>query len=118
MTLSPQAVANDAVKAAEDKKAYDVTVLDISGVSIIADYFIICSGRSTTQVKAIADYIQEKLNESGASPRHREGFREGKWVLLDYADVVIHVFLESERQFYNLERLWGDARIVGIPVNI
>jgi len=106
LTLSPQAVANDAVKAAEDKKAYDVTVLDI------------CSGRSTTQVKAIADYIQEKLNESGVSPRHREGFREGKWVLLDYADVVIHVFLESERQFYNLERLWGDARIVGIPVNI
>ncbi|MCL6634497.1 MAG: ribosome silencing factor [Peptococcaceae bacterium] len=117
MAPDPQAVANIAVKAAEDKKAYDVTVLDISSVSIIADYFIICSGHSTSQVKAVAEHIQEKLEENGINALRREGFREGKWVLLDYADVVIHVFLESERKFYNLERLWGDARVVDMPVN-
>lgn len=112
MAISPQAMVNIAVEAAEDKKAIDVTVLDISGVSIIADYFIICSGRSKTQVQAISERIQEKLEENGVRARRREGFREGNWVLLDYADVVVHVFLESERQFYNLERLWGDARVM------
>ncbi|MHB1041378.1 MAG: ribosome silencing factor [Eubacteriales bacterium] len=112
MAISPQAMVNIAVDAAEDKRAQDVTVLDISGVSIIADYFIICSGRSKTQVQAIAGHIQEKLEESGVRALRREGFREGNWVLLDYADVVVHVFLESERQFYNIERLWGDARIM------
>lgn len=118
MSLSPQAMVNIAVLAAEDKKAGDVTVLDIRAVSIIADYFIICSGRSSTQVKAIAESIQEKLEEEGVPTLRREGFREGDWVLLDYGDVVVHVFQDAERRFYNLERLWGDARVVGIPVNI
>ncbi len=116
MPLSPQAVVNIAVQAAENRKALDVTVLDISEVSIIADYFIICSGRSGTQVQAIAENIQEELKKSGMLALRREGFREANWVLLDYGDVIIHVFQGAEREFYNLERLWGDARIVGVPV--
>ncbi|MCL6559669.1 MAG: ribosome silencing factor [Firmicutes bacterium] len=118
MSLNPQAAVDLAVQAAEDKKAADVTVLDIREVSIIADYFIICSGRSSTHVQAIVEHIQEKLAGRGLFPLRREGFREGGWVLLDYGDVVVHVFQEAERRFYNLERLWGDARVVGIPANI
>lgn len=118
MSLSPQAIVNIAVQAAEDKKAIDITVLDIREVSVITDYFVICSGRSRTQVKAIVENIQEILEKEGVVALRREGFREGNWVLLDYGDVIIHVFQESERQFYKLERLWGDARVVGIPVNI
>jgi len=118
LSLSPQAVVNIAVQAAEDKKAMDITVLDIREISIIADYFIICSGRSGTQVQAIVENIQERLDKDGVVALRREGFREGNWVLLDYGDVIIHVFRESERQFYNLERLWGDAQVVGLPVNI
>lgn len=118
MPLSPQAVVNIAVQAAENRKALDVTVLDISSVSVIADYFIICSGRTGTQVQAIVEHIQEELKKEGLPAFRREGFREANWVLLDYGDVIIHVFQGTERQFYNLERLWGDARIVAVPVNI
>lgn len=113
MSLSPQAIVDIAVRAAEDKKAMDITILDISEVSVITDYFIICSGRSSTQVKAIVEHVQEVLEAAGVVTLRREGFREGGWVLLDYGDVIIHVFRESERQFYKLERLWGDARVVG-----
>ncbi len=118
MSISPQAIVNIAVTAAEEKKAVDITVLDIREVSIIADYFIICSGRSGVQVQAIIENIQEKLKAQGIPALRREGFREGNWVLLDYGDVIAHVFQGPERQFYNLERLWGDAQVVGVPVNI
>lgn len=118
MPLSPQAVVNIAVQAAENRKALDVTVLDISEVSIIADYFIICSGRTGVQVQAIVENIQEELKKEGVLALRREGFREANWVLLDYGDVIIHAFQGTEREFYNLERLWGDARIVGVPVSI
>ncbi|BAF59018.1 Uncharacterized homolog of plant Iojap protein [Pelotomaculum thermopropionicum SI] len=116
MAINPQAVVNIAVKAAEDKKAEGIVVLDIREISIIADYFVICSGRSGPHVQAVVENIQEKLAEKGVRALRREGFREGGWVLLDYGDVVIHVFQEAERQFYNLERLWGDAQVVAIPV--
>lgn len=117
LPLSPQAVVNIAVQAAENKRAMDVTVLEIRSVSTIADYFIICGGRTDIQVQAIVENIQKDLKEKGTIALHREGFREANWVLLDYGDVVIHVFQEEERQFYNLERLWGDARVVDVPVN-
>lgn len=114
MVLSPQKIVDIAHRAAEDKKARDITVLDISQISIICDYFLICTGRSSTQVQAVAEYIQDQLEEANIRPLRREGFREGTWVLLDYGDVVIHVFQEMERNFYNLERLWGDAQVVGV----
>ena len=91
-----------------------MTVLEIRAVSTIADYFIICGGRTDIQVQAIVENIQKDLKEKGIIALHREGFREANWVLLDYGDVVIHVFQEEERQFYNLERLWGDARVVDV----
>jgi len=95
--------------AASDKKAHDIVILDMKEVSLVTDYFIICSANSTTQVKAIADNIEEKLAENGIQPLHKEGYREGRWILLDYGDCVAHIFVEDDRRFYNLERLWGDA---------
>lgn len=101
----PDAVA----EAASEKKARDIVVLDMIGISMVTDYFIICSANSTTQVKAIADHIEEKLDEQGVRPINKEGYREARWVLLDYGTCVVHIFVEEERQFYDLERLWGDA---------
>ena len=117
MVLDPQAVARYAVEAAEEKKAYEVTVLDIGSVSVVADYFVMLNGRSSTHTKSIAEEIENKLEDVGLRPYRKEGFREGRWILLDYGDVVVHVFQESERRFYNLERLWGDAEVVGMPMN-
>lgn len=109
MVLNSQVLVETAVRAAGAKKAYDITVLDITKISIIADYFLICTGRSSTHVKGIAEEIEEVIEkETGFVPR-REGWREARWVLLDYGDLVVHIFLEEERRFYNLERLWSDA---------
>ncbi len=107
-----QDIARNAVQAAAGKKAQDITVLDIRDISIIADYFIVCSGNSTTQVKSIADEIKKRMQEHGYQLDHVEGYREEKWILLDYKDVVVHVFHSQEREFYKLEKLWGDAKVV------
>ncbi|AVX19977.1 MULTISPECIES: ribosome silencing factor [Carboxydocella] len=102
----------DLIKAgAEDKKARNITILELGELSIMTDYFVIMSGNSTTQVRAIADGIEEKVKEGlGVIPLRREGLRSGRWILLDYGQAVVHVFLEEERQYYNLERLWGEAK--------
>lgn len=117
MDLTPRAIARIAVEAAGEKKAYEVTVLDIGSVSVITDYFVIANGRSPVHTQSIARGIEDTLEQKGLTPLRREGFREGQWILLDYGDVVIHVFQEPERRFYNLERLWGDAQVVSMPVN-
>lgn len=103
---------DDALTAAQvalDKKAQDVLLLEISAVVSYADYFLICSGRSTVQVKAIADAIERSFRDQGIRPLHIEGTTEGRWILMDYDELIIHVFLEETRQFYNLERLWSDV---------
>lgn len=105
-------MARTAALAAASKKAEDISVLDIRNVSILADYFVICSGNSTTQVKSITDEIRDKMQEAGYILDHVEGYKEEKWVLLDYGDVVVHVFHSREREFYNLEKLWGDANVI------
>ncbi len=97
------------IKASLEKKAQDLTILDLSGISIFADYFVICSGSSTRQVKAIAEEIEMSLSKLKVEPDHIEGAAEGRWILMDYGDTVVHVFLEEIRQYYRLERLWGDA---------
>jgi len=99
----------EAVAAAEDRKAIDLKVLHLEKVSDFTDYFLICSGTSERQVQAIADAIQERLRSERVRPLHVEGYNRGQWVLLDYGDLVVHVFQEEPRRFYALERLWGDA---------
>ncbi len=103
------------VKAALGKKASDLLVLDVRGLTSIADIFIICSGRSNRQVSAIGDHIQTELKEKGIRPLGVEGMQDGHWVLLDYGHVIIHVFYESTRSFYNLEGLWADAERIETP---
>lgn len=103
---------DDALAVAQtviNKKAQDVILLEISELVSYADYFLICSGRSVIQVKAIANAVEEYMKERGVSPLHIEGLTEGRWVLLDYDELIVHVFLEETRHFYNLERLWGDV---------
>ncbi|HHY39083.1 MAG TPA: ribosome silencing factor [Clostridia bacterium] len=108
--LDPERIAYVAAYAARDKKAKRITVLDLREITVIADYFVICTGNSLVQVRAIVDHVLEKLDEMGIKPHHVEGLQRGRWVLLDYESVVVHVFHRLEREFYDLERLWGDAR--------
>lgn len=96
-------------KAADDKRAEDIVVLNMQGISLLADYFIICHGNSDRQVQAIAREIQDKALENGHEVKRIEGFDTARWILVDLGDVVAHVFHKDERAFYNLERLWGDA---------
>ncbi|MGE0083663.1 MAG: ribosome silencing factor [Desulfococcaceae bacterium] len=103
------------VKAALAKKASGLLVLDVSGLTSIADIFIICSGRSNRQVSAIGEHIQTELKEKGIRPLGVEGMQDGHWVLLDYGYVIIHIFYESTRSFYNLEGLWADAEHIQTP---
>lgn len=98
-----------AAAAALDRKALDLKILDLSGVSDFTDYFIVCSGASDRQVRAIADHVEETLREEGVRPLHIEGHDLGHWVLLDYGDFLLHVFDQETRDFYQLERLWSDA---------
>lgn len=102
------------VHAAEDKKAQDLVVLNIQGLSVVADYFVICHGNSETQVQAIAKEIREKAFETGLEPKAMEGFDEARWVLLDLGDIVAHVFHREEREYYHLERLWADAEQIKV----
>lgn len=98
-------------KAASNKKALDVSILDMRKIPSVCDYFLIASGTSTTQVKAISDNIIEKLKIQGERVWHTEGEREALWILLDYGDVVAHIFQEDTRRFYELEKLWGDVPV-------
>ncbi len=101
-----------AARAALDRKALDLLVLDVRGLSSVTDYFVVCSGKSTTHLTTIADAIREALKEAGVRPLHSEGVADSGWILLDYGDVLVHVFLEETRMYYALERLWGDAPAV------
>jgi ribosome-associated protein len=91
----------------EDKKAKDIMSIDITSLSIISDYFAICSGTSTTHIKAICDELEFKLEEQGIKCFHIEGYETARWILMDYSDVIVHIFHDEDRQFYNLERLWS-----------
>ncbi len=97
-----------------DLKANNVVLLDLDKVSNATDFFLIASGTSDTHVRAIAEHVVDQLKKEGVRPHHVEGLAQGRWVLLDYVDFVVHVFHPTLREFYQLERLWGDARIVAI----
>lgn len=107
-------MANKAIELLKEKKAKDIRLLDIHEISTLSDYFIITTGSSTSQVQAMADELEEKMQLQGYKLYHKEGFRGGRWILLDFSNVVVHVFHHEEREFYNLERIWVDAK--DIPV--
>lgn len=107
--MTPQELARKVADLALDKKAYDIKILDLRKLSSVCDYFVICSADVDVQVKAIADHITDELRKQGERCWHSEGFDSLRWVLLDYVDVVVHVFIRDVREFYGLEDLWGDA---------
>ena len=98
------------VKALDAKRAMGIEVLHTTDVTTLADYFVICTASSTTQIKALADVCEKALKDAGEPPHHVEGHRGGTWVLMDFSSVVVHIFMDEARKFYDLERLWGDAQ--------
>lgn len=103
-------IAKYAYEALDEKKAEDISIIEVGKVSTIADYFIIANGTSTPHVQALVAEVEEKLKKVGYSPRHIEGIRNISWVLMDYRDVIIHIFSKEDRQFYDLERIWRDGK--------
>jgi ribosome-associated protein len=112
MRLTPDKLMTLIVDAADDKKAMNIVALNLQGISLIADYFVICHGNSETQVQAIATEIRKKAEEQGVRVRGVEGMDTARWVLVDLGDVVVHVFHRDDREYYNIERLWSDAKVV------
>ena len=104
----------EAIRAAQDRKAADLSVLKLQGICSFSDYFLICSGTSTRHTQAISNAILEELKKSGTAPTHVEGYGHAEWILMDYLEFVVHIFLERARQFYDLERLWKTAPRVAI----
>jgi ribosome-associated protein len=118
-TLESSEYALVAAEAASEKKATDITVIDVAELLVVTDYFVICTGANDRQVHSIADEIEDKLRERcKIKPIGREGLTEGKWVLLDFVDVVVHVFQPEERDFYRLEKLWADAPRMELPEDV
>lgn len=103
-------IAKLAITALEDKKAEDIKVIDISEVSVIADYFIIANGSNRSQIQALSDHVEETLSKAGVSLRQIEGYNNANWVLLDFHDVIVHIFDKENRLFYDLERIWRDGK--------
>lgn len=113
-TPSSAVSAQRAAALCQDLKANDVVILSLSGVTDMTDYFVIASGTSDTHVRAIAEHVMEQMKKEGVPVHHVEGLTQGRWVLLDYVDFVVHLFHPALRQFYQLERLWGDAEAVAL----
>ena len=117
--MTPKEMAILAAKALDSKKGLDIRVMEVTELTPLADYFVFCTGGSNTQINALCDAVEEKLMvEANEQPLHREGYRGGTWVLLDFSSVVVHVFTDEARKFYDLERLWGDAEQMDISEHI
>lgn len=111
---NPKELAEQITIILDAKKARNIKMLKVEEQTILADYFIICCGTSNTQIRALAGEVEEKLGEIGITPHHIEGYNEGSWVILDYSSVIVHIFNRESRDFYNLEKLWGDAEDVDL----
>jgi ribosome-associated protein len=107
-------LAKAAVEALEEKKAEDIRIIDISEVSVIADYFIIAGGNNKSQIQALSDTVEEKLGRNGLPLKQVEGYQNANWVLLDFGDIIVHIFDKENRLFYDLERIWQDGRKIEI----
>ena len=105
-------MAKMAIEALEDKKAEDIRLINIAEISVLGDYFIIASGTNRSQIQALADNVQEKLGRAGAHVKQVEGYESANWVLMDFGDIIVHVFDKENRLFYNLERIWRDGKIM------
>lgn len=105
-------IASVAYDILNDKKAKNIEIIDISDVSVLADYFLICSGTSNTHIRALADELDFKMEETGYNLLHKEGYDSARWILLDFGEVVVHIFHEEDRSFYSLERLWADGKFM------
>ena len=103
-------MARVAYQALDEKKGKDIRVIDISGISVIGDYFVITNGTSDSQVRALVENVEEKMHKAGYAAKETEGHRSGAWVLIDFGDVIVHIFDRENRQFYNLERIWNDGK--------
>ena len=103
-------MARVAYQALDEKKGEDIRVIDISGISVIGDYFVITHGTSDSQVRALVENVEEKMHKAGYAAKETEGHRSGAWVLIDFGDVIVHIFDRENRQFYNLERIWNDGK--------
>lgn len=112
--LKPAEMAKLAAKAMDEKMGKEITVLHTTDVTVLADYFVLCTASSTTHVKTLSDAVEHVLTEAGEPPRRREGERASGWVLIDFGCVVVHIFMEEAREFYDLERLWADAQKIDI----
>ncbi len=110
-------MAKLAYQALEDKKGEEIKVIDISEISVLADYFIIANGSNTNQVNALVDSVEEELSKAGYDVKQREGYGLGNWVLLDFGDIIVHVFDKENRLFYDLERIWRDGKVID-PTNL
>jgi ribosome-associated protein len=120
MTATDHAIdlVHTAARAASDKLAEDILAFDVSEQLVITDAFLLCSAPNERQVKSIVDEIEDKLREVGVKPVRREGERDGRWVLIDYAEIVVHVQHTEEREFYALERLWRDCPVISMPADV
>lgn len=103
-----ETLANEIVKILDDRKAKDIKLLKVDDKTVVTDYLVICTGNSNTQIKGIAGELEYKLSERGVTPIHTDGYDSGKWIVLDYAHVIVHIFYGEDREFYKLEKLWGD----------
>ena len=112
--LPSRELAEIAVKALDSKKGTEIRLIRIDKITTLAEYFVICTGTSNTQINALCDAVEKELTEKGEEPLHREGYRGGTWVLLDYGCVVVHVFNDEARKFYSLEHLWADGEEVDL----
>jgi len=112
--MTPAEIAEKIVKALDDKQAKDIKMLKTEKLTILADYFIICTASSSTHIKTLTGEVDKVMSEAGEPPQRIEGYRTGGWVLLDFASVVVHLFLEEVREFYGLERLWSDVEEIDV----
>ena len=112
--MTSKEMAKTAYKALTEKKASDIRIIDISGISVLADYFIIATGTNTNQLQSMVDAVDEKLTEAGHHAKQIEGNRSSSWILMDYGDIIIHIFSSEDRLFYDLERIWRDGASIAV----